>query len=476
MALTSAELNQVIAELDAGLRGAVVQKAYVPEATLALLELRTPGVSELLVLSSHHQTGRLAIADTRPPSPPNALSFQQVLRKELTGARLGHIVAVAPLTARLDFERPGRPLHLYLELGGALALCTERDIVLGLSVRREGLSVGRPYAPPRANPPHPATSGAGSPNAPHSSRLLQAPPARGESAGLPTVERWPLARAAERLMQTGAQTLDGTAQERATAAAIKKLERTLEKVRADADRAGVVEQYRRDGELISHNLHAIARGAASVTLTEYPADSVPRQRVVKLDPKKSPKAYVEWLFHQAKRLERGVELSRQREAELSRKLAQLKSGEASAHTALQSVGSPNVGQGQQAKLPYREYLGWSGRRIWVGRGAKANDELTFKVAAPHHLWLHARGVQGAHVVVPLEKNEAAPQELLLDAAHLALHHSSLKGEDKGEVSYTLAKYVRKIKGAAGAVTYTHDKTFWLKVESGRLQRLLGGER
>ena len=47
----------------------------------------------------------------------------------------------------------------------------------------------------------------------------------------------------------------------------------------------------------------------------------------------------------------------------------------------------------------------------------------------------------------------------------------LKGERSGEISYTHVKYVRKA-GAPGAVTYTHDTTFWLRVEPARLERLL----
>jgi predicted ribosome quality control (RQC) complex YloA/Tae2 family protein len=107
----------------------------------------------------------------------------------------------------------------------------------------------------------------------------------------------------------------------------------------------------------------------------------------------------------------------------------------------------------------------------VGRGATHNDALTFKVAKPHHLWLHARGVPGAHVVVPLEKKQTIDQETLLDAAHLAFHHSDARGERAGEVSYTPVRYVRKA-GAPGAVTFTRETTFWLKVEPDRLKRLL----
>jgi predicted ribosome quality control (RQC) complex YloA/Tae2 family protein len=100
-----------------------------------------------------------------------------------------------------------------------------------------------------------------------------------------------------------------------------------------------------------------------------------------------------------------------------------------------------------------------------------NDSLTFHVARPFHVWFHARGVTGAHVVVPVEKNAELTNESLLDAAHLALYHSDAKGEPRGEVSYTQVKFVRK-GGAPGAVTYTREKTINLRVDDARLQTLL----
>jgi predicted ribosome quality control (RQC) complex YloA/Tae2 family protein len=110
----------------------------------------------------------------------------------------------------------------------------------------------------------------------------------------------------------------------------------------------------------------------------------------------------------------------------------------------------------------------------VGRGSHHNDALTFQVARPHHLWLHARGVPGAHVVIPLDKNAELSQEVLLDAAHLALHHSDARGEPRSEVSYTQVKFVKKGRDSApGAVNYVREKTLMLRVEPERLQRLLG---
>jgi predicted ribosome quality control (RQC) complex YloA/Tae2 family protein len=112
----------------------------------------------------------------------------------------------------------------------------------------------------------------------------------------------------------------------------------------------------------------------------------------------------------------------------------------------------------------------------VGRGAAENDALTRSVARGNDLWLHARGVTGAHVVVRLDRGKAPDQETLLDAAHLAVHFSDARGEPQADVAYTRAKHVRKPKGAApGAVVYAQEKVVLLRVEPARTERLLAEE-
>jgi predicted ribosome quality control (RQC) complex YloA/Tae2 family protein len=65
------------------------------------------------------------------------------------------------------------------------------------------------------------------------------------------------------------------------------------------------------------------------------------------------------------------------------------------------------------------------------------------------------------------------QEVLLDAAHLALHHSGAKGEPRGEVSWVPVKFVKKVKGGAhGQVQYAREKTLVVRMEQERLERLL----
>jgi predicted ribosome quality control (RQC) complex YloA/Tae2 family protein len=251
-------------------------------------------------------------------------------------------------------------------------------------------------------------------------------------------------------------------------------------VRAEAARGPEAEEHRRVGELLAQNLWRLKRGESTVTLSAY-TDAGEEQVQVKLDPRKSPKEEVDWHFHQYRRLLRGVEAARAREAELAREVAHAQEAlqqlerlsEEDLLAQVEVLGQGGEVTGPAEGKPYKEYLGHGGQRIWKGRGAESNDQLTFKLARPFHLWLHARGQPGSHVVVPLERDAEVSQEVLLDAAHLALHHSGAKGEPRGEVSYVPVKFVRKLKGGApGQVLYSRERTFVVRLEPERLKRLL----
>ena len=93
----------------------------------------------------------------------------------------------------------------------------------------------------------------------------------------------------------------------------------------------------------------------------------------------------------------------------------------------------------------------------MGRNNRQNDELTFHLASPGHLWFHARNIPGSHVAVLAEGE--IPQETLLLAAQLAAYFSAQRTSPKVEVDYTLRRYVRKPKGAKpGFVHYERAKT------------------
>jgi predicted ribosome quality control (RQC) complex YloA/Tae2 family protein len=80
------------------------------------------------------------------------------------------------------------------------------------------------------------------------------------------------------------------------------------------------------------------------------------------------------------------------------------------------------------------------------------------------------------VIVPRERGSELAAESLLDAAHLAVHFSSARGEASAEVQHTERRYVRKPKGLApGAVRVDRERVLLLRVEAERLKRLLMSE-
>lgn len=99
-----------------------------------------------------------------------------------------------------------------------------------------------------------------------------------------------------------------------------------------------------------------------------------------------------------------------------------------------------------------------GFTILVGKNARQNDLLTFHQADPDDLWLHARGVPGAHVIIKTA-GHPVPETTLRQAARLAARYSAARQEKSVAVDYTLRRYVKRVRGGRpGLVTYRHERT------------------
>jgi predicted ribosome quality control (RQC) complex YloA/Tae2 family protein len=216
-----------------------------------------------------------------------------------------------------------------------------------------------------------------------------------------------------------------------------------------------------------------------------------------LDPARPAKVQAEAFFAKARRYQRGEAVMRRRLEETTRLAGSLerleaeiaaappemallgdlaaragRSGVSSAPGALSGVR----GEKQKPRRPYQVFRSAGGRLILVGRSAADNDALTTRHARPHDLWLHAKGQAGAHVVVPLEKSESCPPDVLADAATLAVHFSDARGEGVAEVSYAERRYVRKLrKSAPGTVVLDREKVIAVRIEPDRVSRLLASK-
>ncbi len=99
-----------------------------------------------------------------------------------------------------------------------------------------------------------------------------------------------------------------------------------------------------------------------------------------------------------------------------------------------------------------------GAEILVGRSARQNDEVTFHQAGPRDIWLHARQIPGAHVILRVS-GQAPNPATLLEAAAIAAYHSQARESTTVPVDYAPVRNVRRIKGGKpGLVHYSGETT------------------
>lgn len=127
---------------------------------------------------------------------------------------------------------------------------------------------------------------------------------------------------------------------------------------------------------------------------------------------------------------------------------------------------PGKKQGQQGKKKGISARGYrrvvvDGFDVLVGRSGKGNDQLLSREAHAADVWLHARGVPGAHVVIRTGGRDV-PEPVLQRAASLAAAHSQSRTAPTVGVDFTLCKYVDRIKGAPpGLVNYRGERTLYV---------------
>ncbi|MCA1646963.1 MAG: NFACT family protein [Chloroflexi bacterium] len=137
-------------------------------------------------------------------------------------------------------------------------------------------------------------------------------------------------------------------------------------------------------------------------------------------------------------------------------------GRASGSKPLVDAKAPKRGAKPEAAAkasgPYRRVALGDGWEALVGTSATGNAAVTFDLAQAADLWLHARGVPGAHVI--LRTNGATPSDEVVErAAVLAAWHSAARTSGAVEVDVAPRRYVKKIPNAPpGLVRYSNERT------------------
>jgi predicted ribosome quality control (RQC) complex YloA/Tae2 family protein len=252
--------------------------------------------------------------------------------------------------------------------------------------------------------------------------------------------------------------------------ALARVARKETEIRQAIQQAARTGTLRQQGELLLTYAAEVPAGASEVTLPGY--DATPT--TIPLDPALSAVENAQQMFKRYRRIRDAGAVLASRLAEAEAERAYLESAQTMiAHaTTADDLGDLRYELAEEgyfrrqmrrtarpfAKSGPRRFTVAGGKLVLVGRTNRENDTLTFKTAAPQDLWLHARGVPGAHVVLKTDR-KATPEDAIVQAASIAAFFSQARQEASVAVDYTKRKYVRKPKDSKpGVVMYTHQRT------------------
>jgi predicted ribosome quality control (RQC) complex YloA/Tae2 family protein len=113
----------------------------------------------------------------------------------------------------------------------------------------------------------------------------------------------------------------------------------------------------------------------------------------------------------------------------------------------------------------RRFTSAEGYTILVGRNSRQNEHITFDLAGPDDLWLHARGWPGSHVVIR-SGGQPVSDETVQQAAGLAAFYSRAQGEAWVDVIVAEKRRVRRPPGTRHPGMVTVDGERVVRVRPG----------
>ncbi len=263
-------------------------------------------------------------------------------------------------------------------------------------------------------------------------------------------------------------------------------------------------RYRLQAELLLAYQHEVQRGQSSVTLQNFfeaESEGKPPEVSIPLDPRFDAVGNANRLFNKYHKLRRATALLPQQLeqnaadlATIEQLLADLVLAETPAEVALVKAEVQAAGYirgarpAQEKKVQKSSKKGKGSKQIkgkpvppgggvplhlqsrdgftlLIGKNSRQNEEVTFRQATANDLWLHARGVPGAHVIIKAAGREI-PHSTIEQAARLAAYYSQARGSTHVPVDYTLQRHVRHMKGGGpGMVLYERERTIYAEPES-----------
>jgi predicted ribosome quality control (RQC) complex YloA/Tae2 family protein len=493
-------IGEIVEELRPLLAGRAWGKVFQLSRVALAVDFRT-GDGRYLLLSAEPSAPRLhMIRRTVRELEKGALAsspFALVLRKALGGAVVtdirkdegdrvvrfafrAHDEAGRTRTPTLVVQLTGRSSNIFL-------LDEEGRVVDSLRhARGTGQEVGEKYAPPAGRPDGDA------PRESRDSSLRELRDSSAQVESLPNVGRFTsLSDALDEqfLRAERERAFDSRARAHAARVAkeIEKRRKLLRNLEQDLARHGDADEHRRAGDLLLANVATAERAGPRVRLTDYYAKGAPTVEL-EIDEGRTLQEEAAHRFARYTKARRAAEEVAGRIETVRRELSALEEERAEIERivaerdadALEGFGKDRVrgakrkadaSQGAKSSkataetIPgVRRYRSTDGYEVLVGRAARDNEHLTFRVARSTDLWLHAADYPGSHVVVRNQRrNQPVPHRTVVEAAQLAAHFSQARKDAKVAVNYTERKFVSKIKGAApGLVRLSSFRTLMVE--------------
>ena len=445
--MDQALIQRVVDELRASLSGRFFGKIFQLTSLSFAFDFGLRG--EFLYVSVEPASPRLYLIrrrtrDLEKQSVPHG-PFGQLMRSTLSGASLTQI-SKDPLDriVRFTFNNDGIFRRLVVQLTGRTAdlfLLDELNRITAVLREQGKTRLGDAYGPP----PRPLKE-------PSETFALGAGPASAQLdehfSSLDFAKVFESRAKALRSKLTGA---------------IKRQRTLRENLQHDLVRHGNPEEHKRAGDLLLANIATATRDGNKVRITDYYAEGAPVIEI-EVDENRSLQDEAAARFRQYNKAKHAAEEIAERLQQIDREITTLERRlqeldriiESRDEDALASFEKPAPAPkalpkkaAKQEKIPgVRRYLSTDGYEILVGRGARDNDHLTFRVAQPNDLWMHAGDYPGSHVVIRNPTRKEIPQRTIIEAAQLAGRFSQASEDAKVVIHYTERKFLSKPKGAA----------------------------
>ncbi len=264
---------------------------------------------------------------------------------------------------------------------------------------------------------------------------------------------------------------------RTASTAIAKQRKLLTNLNGDLEKHGNPEQWKRSGDLLLANLNNAIRDGDTVLVVDYFDENAPTVSIIG-DRNLPVSEIAEGYFRRYTKARNGKLVINERIAatlaDIESKLALMSRIEEAIESGdsafLESIRQPRrtateVRPKKKKDIEFngaRRFVSSDGFEILVGKKAKDNDLLTFRVARSLDTWMHAADFPGSHVVIRNPNRKEIPQKTLIEAAQLAAFYSNARELDKAAVNYTLKKFVNKPKRSApGLVSLASFKTLYV---------------